>query len=487
MKDFDYYLKTVGEIGYVEAFTYDLAYVSGIPNVKIGEMVITENNDLGMVIGMDQKLAEVLIFSYQRIRGGERITRTNQPFSISFNENVLGRVIDPLCSPLDGLPLEGEKISRPIENEAPNITERVKVNRPMETGVMLVDLMVPIGYGQRELVIGDRETGKTLFLMQAIANQVKKGVVCVYAAIGKNRLDIKNTEKALKKNFALENTTIIAAPSDIPSSIIYLAPFTAVTIAEYFRDTGKDVLLILDDLTNHAKIYREISLLLKRMPGRDAYPGDIFHIHAKIMERTGNIRIKNGKEVSITALPVAQTLENNLSGYIQTNLMAMTDGHIFFDINEFRKGKLPAINIFLSVSRVGNQTKSALERSMADLIRKHLSDYREALEVATFGVDLPEKTKKIIDLGKKIELVLEQDPETIIPRTMQILIMGLLLSGFWDKKTEKEIKNDIQKLLESYNKKELLGIEEPLNTISSPEELKAFIRNNYQKIASLIK
>ncbi|MCD6114697.1 F0F1 ATP synthase subunit alpha [bacterium] len=486
MKDFDYYLKTVGEIGYVEAFTYDLAYVSGIPNVKIGEMVITENNDLGMVIGMDQKLAEVLIFSYQRIRGGERITRTNQPFSISFNENVLGRVIDPLCSPLDGLPLEGKKISRPIENEAPNITERVKVNRPMETGVMLVDLMVPIGYGQRELVIGDRETGKTLFLMQAIANQVKKGVVCVYAAIGKNRLDIKNTEQALKKNFALENTTIIAAPSDIPSSIIYLAPFTAVTIAEYFRDTGKDVLLILDDLTNHAKIYREISLLLKRMPGRDAYPGDIFHIHAKIMERTGNIRIKNG-EVSITALPVAQTLENNLSGYIQTNLMAMTDGHIFFDINEFRKGKFPAINIFLSVSRVGNQTKSALERSIADLIRRYLSDYRESLEVATFGVDLPEKTKKIIDLGKKIELVLEQDPETIIPRTMQILIMGLLLSGFWDKKTEKEIKNDIQKLLESYNKKELLGIEESLNTISSPEELKAFIRNNYQKIASLIK
>ena len=486
MKDFDYYLKTVGEIGYVEAFTYDLAYVSGIPNVKIGEMVITENNDLGMVIGMDQKLAEVLIFSYQRIRGGERITRTNQPFSISFNENVLGRVIDPLCSPLDGLPLEGKKISRPIENEAPNITERVKVNRPMETGVMLVDLMVPIGYGQRELVIGDRETGKTLFLMQAIANQVKKGVVCVYAAIGKNRLDIKNTEQALKKNFALENTTIIAAPSDIPSSIIYLAPFTAVTIAEYFRDTEKDVLLILDDLTNHAKIYREISLLLKRMPGRDAYPGDIFHIHAKIMERTGNIRIKNG-EVSITALPVAQTLENNLSGYIQTNLMAMTDGHIFFDINEFRKGKFPAINIFLSVSRVGNQTKSALERSIADLIRRYLSDYRESLEVATFGVDLPEKTKKIIDLGKKIELVLEQDPETIIPRTMQILIMGLLLSGFWDKKTEKEIKNDIQKLLESYNKKELLGIEESLNTISSPEELKAFIRNNYQKIASLIK
>ena len=486
MKDFDYYLKTVGEIGYVEAFTYDLAYVSGIPNVKIGEMVITENNDLGMVIGMDQKLAEVLIFSYQRIRGGERITRTNQPFSISFNENVLGRVIDPLCSPLDGLPLEGKKISRPIENEAPNITERVKVNRPMETGVMLVDLMVPIGYGQRELVIGDRETGKTLFLMQAIANQVKKGVVCVYAAIGKNRLDIKNTEQALKKNFALENTTIIAAPSDIPSSIIYLAPFTAVTIAEYFRDTEKDVLLILDDLTNHAKIYREISLLLKRMPGRDAYPGDIFHIHAKIMERTGNIRIKNG-EVSITALPVAQTLENNLSGYIQTNLMAMTDGHIFFDINEFRKGKFPAINIFLSVSRVGNQTKSALERSIADLIRRYLSDYRESLEVATFGVDLPEKTKKIIDLGKKIELVLEQDPETIIPRAMQILIMGLLLSGFWDQSTEEEIKNDIQKLLESYNKKELVGIEESLNTISSPEELKAFIRNNYQKIASLIK
>jgi len=265
--------------------------------------------------------------------------------------------------------------------------------------------------------------------MQAIANQVKKGVVCVYAAIGKNRLDIKNTEQALKKNFALENTTIIAAPSDIPSSIIYLAPFTAVTIAEYFRDTEKDVLLILDDLTNHAKIYREISLLLKRMPGRDAYPGDIFHIHAKIMERTGNIRIKNG-EVSITALPVAQTLENNLSGYIQTNLMAMTDGHIFFDINEFRKGKFPAINIFLSVSRVGNQTKSALERSIADLIRRYLSDYRESLEVATFGVDLPEKTKKIIDLGKKIELVLEQDPERLFSKVWATGRAVMLTSPF---------------------------------------------------------
>lgn len=487
MRDFEYYLKTIGEIGYVDAFTHDIAYVKGLPGVKIGEMVITENNDVGMVIGMDNNLVEVLIFSYRRIKGEERIARTNKPFSISFNKNVLGRVIDPLCHPLDGIPLQGERVTRTIENEAPNITQRVRVNRPLETGVIAVDLMIPIGYGQRELVIGDRETGKTSFLAQVIKNQTKKGVICVYAGIGKNRLDIKNTEVALRKNLALENTVIIAAPSDIPSSIIYLAPCSAVTIAEYFRDLGNDVVLILDDLSIHAKIYREISLLLKRMPGRNAYPGDIFHIHAKIMERTGNIKLKNGKEASITALPVAQTLENDLSGYIQTNLMAMTDGHIFFDINELRKGRFPAVNIFLSVSRVGNQTKSPIEREISDLIRKYLSEYREASEVATFGVDLPEKTKRIIDLGRKIETILTQDVGVTIPFEVQIIIMGLLFIGFWDDKTELEIKEDIKKIIKAYEKNEVAGLKEAVQSLNSVEELKSFIKNNIQKFIALTK
>jgi F-type H+-transporting ATPase subunit alpha len=244
-----------------------------------------------------------------------------------------------------------------------------------------------------------------------------------------------------------------------------------MTIAEYFRDKGKKVLIILDDLTTHAKIYREILLLLKRVPGRDAYPGEIFHIHAALLERAGNIKTKNG-EVSITALPVAETLENDLSGYIQTNLMAMTDGHIFFDSNEFRKGRRPAINAFLSVSRVGNQTKTKIERDLAGWIRKRIIEYQRSSEIAQFGAELPLETQRMIDLGKKLEILFNQESEVTIPQKLQLILVGLLIADFWRDKSLKEMELEIDKILENYKKGGLPEIREEIEEIKDLLHLK---------------
>ena len=403
MKNFEFFLQQTKEIGRVVAFHHFIAFVEGLPNLKLGEMVVTKDNQYGLTIGMEANRAEILMINALNLKGGDEIVRSGIPFSIPVGEALLGRVINPLSQPVDGLgPLAGDKEYRSIWREAPNITKRIKVRRFMETGVLVVDTLIPIGYGQRELVIGDRKTGKTQFLRQVVTNQSRKGKICVYTAIGKNRADLKTTEKYLKSWASMENVIIVATFADDPSPLIYLTPYAGVTIAEFFRDLGNDVILVLDDMTTHAKIYREISLLLGRLPGRNAYPGDIFHIHAEIMERTGNIRLINGEEASITALPVAQTLENDLSGYIQTNLMAMTDGHIFFDSRELQKGKFPPINTFLSVSRVGNQTKNQLERELADFVRKQLIEYQQAQKVATFGTELPQKTQEIIQLGEKL-------------------------------------------------------------------------------------
>jgi len=272
-----------------------------------------------------------------------------------------------------------------------------------------------------------------------------------------------------------DKTVMVIATSENPSTINYLSPFSGMTIAEYFRDGGEKVLIIFDDLTSHAKFYREISLLIKRLPGRSAYPGDIFHIQAALLERAGNIKTQAEEEVNITALPVAETLENDISGFIQTNLMAMTDGHIFFDINDFRKGRLPAINAFLSVSRVGNQTKELLDRALAGWIRKKMVEYQRVMVVSQFGGELPLETQKLLDLGKKLEILFNQGPKTIIPRALQLFLFGLLLLGFWEDKPQNIMKIEIDSILKNY-KEVLPEVEKGIEKIKNLEELKTFAR-----------
>jgi len=389
--------------------------------------------------------------------------------------------------PLDGLgPIKGEKVLRKIKEKAPPIKERKRIEKPLETGVMMVDLLVPIGYGQRELVIGDAKTGKTTFLLQAMVSQVKRGAIPIYVAIAKKDTALKWVEDYLKSQKVLEKSVLVHTTPDDPSSLIYLAPFSGMAIAEYFRDKGKNVLIIFDDLTYHAKIYRQISLLLERTPGRDCYPGDIFHLHASLLERAGNIE-KEGREVSITALPVAETLENDLSGYIQTNLMGITDGHIFFDIVEFRKGKRPAINVFLSVTRVGNQTKTKIEREIAKWTRKILVDCQRLAGFIKLGTELSLESQKIIETGKRLEIIFNQSEEIIIPRETQIILMGLLISGFWEEKPIKKMKEEIEKILKAAEKKILPSLGEDIEKIKDLTHLQFLIKEILPQIEKILK
>lgn len=474
METFKKYLEETGEIGRVVGQNHYLAYVSGLPNLKSGEMVMTESEERGLVHGLGKETAEVLMFDEGKLKIGQEIARTNTFFQIPVSQELLGRIINPLGRPIDGLgPILGEKEYLPIQRQAPGITRRVKINKPLETGVMVVDLLVPIGYGQRELIIGDAKTGKTIFLLQTLFNQAKKGVICIYVAIGREASAVKAAEEYLKEAEVFNKTVMVVATPENPSTINYLSPFSGMTIAEYFRDRGKKVLIIFDDLTSHAKFYREISLLIKRLPGRSSYPGDIFHIQAALLERAGNIKAQDGKEVSITALPAAETLENDLSGFIQTNLMAMTDGHIFFDINDFRRGKLPAVNAFLSVSRVGNQTKEPLDYALASWLRKKMIEYQRIKEIAQFGEELFPETQKLLDLGKKLETLFNQGSKTIIPRPLQLFVLGLLIYGFWEDKPQNIMKIEVGTILKNY-KEVLPELEKRMEGIKNLEELKNF-------------
>jgi F-type H+-transporting ATPase subunit alpha len=303
-------------------------------------------------------------------------------------------------------------------------------------------------------------------------------------AIGKETSAVKFVEDYLKEEGVFENTIMVVAFGKDPPTLNYLAPFSGMTVAEYFRDKGKNVLIALDDLTTHAKFYREISLSAKRLPGRSCYPGDIFHIQAALLERAGNIEGKYG-EVSITALPVGETLENDISGYIQTNLIAMTDGHIFFDSEEFRKGKRPAINAFLSVSRVGNQTKNQIEKELAQLIRKNLVEYQKAQAVAQFGVELSPKTRKILEIGRKIEILFEQDPKTLIPYSLRVFLFGLLFCGFFDGKPENLTRLEKEEIIKGYKKGELKELDE-IKRLKNFEELKIFVEKMMPKVREIL-
>jgi len=486
MDDFEYLLEKYKEVGYVTSLVSFVATVSGLPDLKDGELVLTESGARGLVVGLKENEAEVLILEEGEIKVGERVVRSGEPFKIGVSQNLLGRIINPLSQPVDGKgPIKREKFCE-IQSSAPSVIERKRINENLETGVAIVDLLIPIGYGQRELVIGDAKTGKTIFLLQTIANQVRKGVVCVYVGIGKKDVAIRQVEEYLKKQGVFEKVVIVYAPADDPPPLLYLAPYSGMTIAEYFRNLNKKVLIVFDDLTTHAQIYRQISLILKRPPGRDCYPGDTFHIHASLLERAGCIK-KDGKEMSITALPVAETFEGDISGYIQTNLMAMTDGHIFFDINEFRKGKRPAINPFLSVSRVGIQTKTQVEKELANWIREKLYAFEQVSELRQLATELPKETQRLIDLARKIEIILQQSPQELIERGAQIILFGLLLTNFWENKPESKLIKEKETLLKLWGESKVPQLREKISEIKGIEHLKFLIEEIKPEIEKLLK
>lgn len=445
MKDYSYYLNLTAEIGSVEQIVHSLVYVSGLPGVHPKEIVVFESGAIGQVMSLTKDSAQVLLLSREQVRVGASLTRTNEYLQISIDNEILGKTVDPL-----GNTHMQKRTSRkgqllPLEVKPLPILERKPVERLLETGVGLVDLVVPLGKGQRELVIGDRKTGKTDFILQTMLTQAALGTICVYALIGQKQSDILQLDEFLQEKGIRNNTVLVAAGSSEPSGLIFLAPYTAMTISEYFRDQGLDVLLILDDMTTHARTYREISLLARRFPGRSSYPGDIFYAHARLIERAGNF-IKG----SITCLPVAESILGDLSGYIQTNLMSMTDGHIFFDIELYNQGKRPSLNPFLSVTRVGHQTQTPLQRDISNTISSFLVGYERMKQFMHFGSEAGESTRNTLALGERIDVFFNQGSDAIIPLPINMLLFGSLWAGMWNDIKTYDLKKRLEPIIQLY-------------------------------------
>ena len=423
MATFNYYLEKINEVGYADQVVGNIVYASGLPGVTAGEVLVFETGDIGQVLSIGE-FAEVLILSAHQVPPGTRIARTGEQFKIPVGNFLLGMKISPISmGPLvETVRTLNQGQWRTVDSDPMSLSNRKAVSEPFDTGVSAVDLVVPLGHGQRELVLGDRKTGKTRFLFQTALHQTRQGTICIYAAIGKKRGDLKDINEVLEKSPYAKNMVIVHSLASDPPGLAYLTPYVAMTIGEYFRDEGKRVLVILDDLSTHAKFWREISLLARRFPGRNSYPGDIFSVHSKLLERAGSY-----KKGSITCLPVAETVLGDISGYIQTNLMSMTDGHLYFDSDLFDKGRRPAVNPLLSVTRVGLQTHSPLLRDLARVLTSFLVYVEKMSKYVHFGSELGDEARANLDLGEKVQAFMQQGQNTI----MSINIMVGMIGGLW--------------------------------------------------------
>lgn len=432
MKTFQNYLEETHEEGIVEEIIHSILYVSGLPGATISEVVIFEQGQIGQVMSMRRDHVEVLLLSRAAIEVGTRGARTGFPLQIEVGDQSLGQVVNALGGVIEGAGAEAGGLEmRPVDSVPFGIAERQKITRTLETGIILVDLMIPLGMGQRELFLGDRKTGKSYLTREIVVHQAKLGNVCVYALIGKKKSEIKKTVEYFRKTGAISNMVLVISGSHDSVGEIYITPYTAMSIAESFREKGRDVVVVLDDMTTHAKFYRELSLLSRKFPGRDSYPGDIFHEHSKLVERAGNFK-SGDKSVSITCLPIAEVVGSDLTGYIQTNLMSMTDGHILFDNALFAAGRRPAINAFLSVTRVGHQTQDKLRRDINQKLFDLLNDYERTQSFLRFGAELGENSRQILATGEKVLKFFDQPLHFAVSLNLGIGLLALLWSGSWD-------------------------------------------------------
>jgi F-type H+-transporting ATPase subunit alpha len=433
METFKKFLNKEGEIGNVTLSLDAIVYCDGLPGATPEEIVIFETGDLGQVLSLTPNYVEILTFSEKPIKVGTKVGRTDQKLSVPVSEIMLGKTLDPFGRLYGNkTKIEGIHTYMPINSEPKGIIERKYVKKPLETGTSMVDLMIPLGKGQKELLIGDRKIGKSNFIFHAILTQAREGNIAVYCCIGKGKLEIKKAEEFFTQHGIMDKIIIVASSSTDPAGVIYITPYSAMAVAEYFRDKGKDVLVVLDDISTHAKFYREISLLGKKFPGRNSYPGDIFYAHAKLMERAGNYITPTGGEASITCLPVVETVQGDISGYIQTNLMSMTDGHIFLDGNLFYQGRRPAVNPFLSVTRIGRQTQTPLRKSINRELTSFLTLYEKIQGYIHFGSEINESAKTTLATGDKILQLFRQSIDETIPVNVQIVFFAILWANIFN-------------------------------------------------------
>lgn len=427
----------VQSVGTVQHVGNGIATLSGLPMVHLEELVTFPNGVEGMVLNLDRKHVDVILLGDDTgIRGGDLALATGKRLSIPVGMSYLGRVVDTLGRPLDNDRVIVPSEYRFVERIAPGVIDRVPVDTPLFTGTKIIDTLLPLGRGQRELIIGDRQVGKTTLALDAILSQKGTDVRCVYVSIGQKKTSVLRAIETLRSGGVMGQTTILVSSPDDPPALRYLAPYAGVTMAEFLLDQGMDVLIVYDDLTKHADTYREMSLLLRRPPGREAYPGDVFYLHSRLLERACRLNDGHGGG-SITALPIATTQRGNISSYIVTNLISITDGQIVLDADEFNKGNKPAIDIGRSVSRVGSAAQVPAMKSVVKALKLELSQYEEVERFTRFGTEVNEATRKQIERGQRLNALLRQGPNQPVPFEDQVVQFFALTEGFMD-----EIKPD---------------------------------------------
>ena len=423
---------TPREVGTIISVATGIAKVSGLPGVGFEELVKFPGDVLGIAFNVDEdEIGVVLLGEYQDLHAGDEVQRTGRVMDMTVGEGLLGRVIDPLGLPLDGNEPVNTSKRLPIERPAPAIMDRAPVTVPLQTGLMVIDALIPIGRGQRELILGDRQTGKTAIALDTILNQRGKNVICVYCAIGQRASAVAKVVANLRTKDALDYTVVVVAEGNDAPGLAYIAPYAATSIAEHFMEAGHDVLIVYDDLTQHARAYRELSLLLRRPPGREAFPGDIFYIHSRLLERATHLCKERGGG-SLTALPIIETEAQDISAYIPTNLISITDGQIYLSPSLFELGVLPAVDVGKSVSRVGGKAQRAAYRAVAGDLKLAYAQFEELETFARFGARLDEDTRKIIEHGRRIRACLKQPEFAPVSVPAQIAVLLALTANLFD-------------------------------------------------------
>ncbi|MFY0544226.1 F0F1 ATP synthase subunit alpha [Brevibacillus sp. H7] len=422
----------VVDVGTVIQVGDGIARVHGLEKAMQGELLEFQNGVMGMVLNLEEDNVGVVILGpFRDIKEGDTVKRTGRIMEVPVGEALVGRVVNPLGQPIDGLGPINTTEFRPVESPAPGVMARKSVHEPLQTGIKAIDAMIPIGRGQRELIIGDRQTGKTAVALDTIINQKGNGMICIYVAIGQKQSTVANVVETLRKHGALEYTIVVSATASDPAPLLYLAPYAGVTMAEYFMYKGGHVLCVYDDLSKQAAAYREMSLLLRRPPGREAYPGDVFYLHSRLLERAAKLSDDLGGG-SITALPFIETQAGDVSAYIPTNVISITDGQIFLETDLFNAGQRPAVNSGISVSRVGGAAQIKAMKKVAGSLKLELAQYRELAAFAQFGSDLDKATQARLTRGERLMEILKQGQFEPMPVEKQVLSIYVAVKGFLD-------------------------------------------------------
>src|SRR5271167_1521159 len=439
----------VDEVGTIISVGDGIARVHGLAKVMAGEMLAFPHNMFGIALNLEEEqVGVVLLGESSELKEGDTVKRTNTIMSVPVGEGLIGRVVSPIGEPVDGKGPIASKQRNPLEKLAPGVVDRQPVRQPLQTGIKAIDAMIPIGRGQRELIIGDRQTGKTAIILDTIINQKGGDVICIYCAIGQKRSTIAQMVKVLTDAGAMDYSIVVAASATEPATMQYIAPYAACAMGEFFRDSGRHAVCFYDDLSKHAQAYREISLLLRRPPGREAFPGDVFYLHSRLLERAAKLSDKNGGG-SLTALPVIETQAGDVSAYIPTNVISITDGQIYLEADLFNSGIRPAINVGLSVSRVGGSAQIKAMRQVAGTLKLELAQYRELAAFAQFGSDLDKATQAQLNRGQRLVELLKQNQFSPLPFSKQILIIFAGTGGFLDDLPVNQVR-DFEKELYKY-------------------------------------